>query len=66
MQVTVNGEALALTATLNITELLAQLQLAGKRVAVEVNGAIVPRSRHAQTTLSDGDQILIVQAIGGG
>lgn len=66
MQVTVNGEALTLAGQLNITELLAQLHLAGKRVAVEINGAIVPRSRHAETALHEGDQILIVQAIGGG
>jgi sulfur carrier protein len=66
MQVTINGEARALTASRNIDELLAELQLGGKRVAVEVNGSIVPRSRHAATLLRDGDEILIVQAIGGG
>jgi sulfur carrier protein len=66
MQVTINGEARALAASRNIDELLAELQLGGKRVAVEVNGSIVPRSRHAATLLHDGDDILIVQAIGGG
>jgi sulfur carrier protein len=66
MQVTVNGEPRPLSAALKIDELLAELQLAGKRVAVEVNGSIVPRSRHAATALQDGDQVLIVQAIGGG
>ena len=66
MQVTINGEPRAFAASLKIDELLAELQLGGKRVAVEVNGSIIPRSRHALTALRDGDQILIVQAIGGG
>ncbi|WP_020649348.1 sulfur carrier protein ThiS [Solimonas variicoloris] len=66
MQLTVNGEPRTLADALNIAELLAALQLGGKRVAVEVNGSIVPRSQHAATALRDGDQVLIVQAIGGG
>lgn len=66
MQLTVNGEPRTLADALKIDELLAALQLGGKRVAVEVNGSIVPRSQHAATALRDGDQVLIVQAIGGG
>lgn len=66
MQLTVNGEPRTLADALNIDELLAALQLGGKRVAVEVNGSIVPRSQHAGTALRDGDEVLIVQAIGGG
>ncbi|MFP3616279.1 sulfur carrier protein ThiS, partial [Paraburkholderia sp. SIMBA_050] len=46
--------------------LLETLGYAGKRVAVERNGEIVPKSQHAQTALSDGDQIEIVVAVGGG
>ncbi len=51
------------------TTIVQLLQLAGhgeRRVAVERNGEIVPRSQHAQTVLIPGDQIEIVQAIGGG
>ncbi|MFT4047924.1 MAG: sulfur carrier protein ThiS [Solimonas sp.] len=66
MQLTVNGEPRRLATSLSIEALLAELQLAGRRVAVEVNGTIVPRSRHATTLLQDGDEVLVVQAIGGG
>ena len=48
-----------------MVELLDTLGYAGKRVAVERNGEIVPKSQHAQTTLADGDQIEIVVAVGG-
>ncbi len=66
MQITVNSEARRLDRPLTIAELLDELGLGGRRVAVERNGEIVPRSRHPQTPLADGDQLLIVQAIGGG
>ena len=46
--------------------LLQQQGLAERRVAVELNGEIIPRSRHAQTTLKDGDRVEIVHALGGG
>jgi len=46
--------------------LLGDLELAGKRVAVERNGEIVPRSRYAVTQLADGDALEIVVAVGGG
>ena len=63
---TVNGEACALPPKTSVAELLAERGLAGKRVAVERNGEIVPRSEHASTTLTHGDQIEIVIAVGGG
>lgn len=66
MQVRINGESRHLERSLALPELLDMLDLAGKRVAVEHNGVIVPRSRHAETQVSDGDELLIVQAIGGG
>lgn len=46
--------------------LVTQLDLAGKRVALEVNGEIVPRSRYDQYEFADGDQVEIVHAVGGG
>ncbi|SEQ50478.1 sulfur carrier protein ThiS [Solimonas aquatica] len=66
MNIHVNGEAQRLAGPMNLSELLVLLQLGDKRVAVELNGRIVPRSRHAQTVLAEGDELLIVQAIGGG
>ncbi len=50
----------------NVARLLEALELSGKRVAVEKNGEIVPRSRYAQTRLADGDALEIVVAVGGG
>jgi len=50
----------------NVAELLDALELSGKRVAVEKNGEIVPRSRYADTRLAEGDALEIVVAVGGG
>ncbi|SEK58885.1 sulfur carrier protein [Atopomonas hussainii] len=66
MQITLNGQAHTLPAALSIAELLAQLGLTGKRVAVERNQEIVPRSAHASTVLAEGDHVEVVHAIGGG
>lgn len=52
--------------TLNITELLQHMDLQGKRIAVERNGEIVPRSEFEQQILTDGDRLEIVVAVGGG
>ena len=66
IQLCVNGESRRLGANASLSELLEQLELAGKRVAVEKNGEIVPRSRYAHTLLVDGDRLEIVVAVGGG
>jgi sulfur carrier protein len=66
IQLSVNGEARAFPAPLDVARLLDALALAGKRVAVERNGEIVPRSRYADTPLADGDRLEIVVAVGGG
>jgi len=63
---TVNGEPRRFDAPMSIAALLVSLQLQGKRVAVECNGEIVPRSRHGETPLNDGDRLEIVVAVGGG
>ena len=67
MDITINGtlEAFPLS-LLTVTDLLAARQLLGKRVAVERNGEIVPRSQHATTVLEAGDRLEIVVAVGGG
>lgn len=63
---TVNGSPQPLEARIKLAQLLENMQLSGKRVAVERNGEIVPRSQYAQTELQDGDQLEIVAAVGGG
>jgi sulfur carrier protein len=67
MHIRVNGVSTALDeATASVATLIEQLALGGKRIAVELNGEIVPRSRYAQTALADGDSLEIVGAVGGG
>lgn len=62
----VNGRTHRLPAGSTVADLLASLDAAGQRVAVERNGAIVPRSAHASTPLAAGDRIEVVIAVGGG
>jgi sulfur carrier protein len=66
IQVTVNGSSQRFDAPLDVAALLERLAMAGKKVAVERNGEIVPKSAHAQTVIADGDQLEIVVAVGGG
>ena len=66
MQVKVNGNDVKLASGATLTDLLQVLALGDAKVAIELNHSIVPRSQHSQQTLSDGDQIEIVHAIGGG
>jgi len=66
IDVTVNGQARRLDPGTTVAGLLAQMALAGKRVAVERNGEIVPKGRHADTALAGGDRLEIVAAVGGG
>jgi sulfur carrier protein len=64
--VTINGEARRFDRSLHFAELVEHLGLAGKRIAVERNGEIVPRSQFAARSLADGDRLEIVVAVGGG
>jgi sulfur carrier protein len=66
IQVTVNGKAHRFEAPLEIAALLRRLELEGRKIAVERNGEIVPRSAHGSTVLADGDALEIVVAVGGG
>jgi len=61
-----NGKPAQLIGVQTVADLLIHLGYQGKRLAVECNGQIVPRSLHAQTTLQDGDQLEVVVAVGGG
>ncbi len=66
MDIHLNGEPRTLPAPLTLAALLELEQLAGRRVAIELNGEIVPRGQHAARQLADGDRVEIVQALGGG
>ncbi len=66
MQVTINGDNHSLNDGTSLAELLLQLDLAEKRIAVEINESIVPKSLHGATVIEADDRIEIIHAIGGG
>ena len=66
IRLTVNGEVRAFDAVASVADLVAALGLDPRKVAVERNLEIVPRSTYAATALADGDRIEIVHFIGGG
>ncbi len=66
MQVTVNGHARDVEMGTSVTALLEQLGLSAQQVAVEVNLELVPRPRHAEHVLQEGDQVEVVTLVGGG
>ncbi len=66
MHIQLNGEPLELPDGQSVADLLQRLDLVGRRLAVELNRDIVPRSQHATTLLAEGDQVEVVHAIGGG
>ena len=66
IELSVNGINTPLHASSTVAELIIELNLTGKRIAIERNGEIVPRSLFATTGLLTGDQIEIVVAVGGG
>ena len=66
LELTINGEVRRFNDSLTVAGLTDQMSLTGKRIAVERNGEIVPRSAHPDTLLVDGDRLEIVVAVGGG
>jgi sulfur carrier protein len=66
VRVTINGEPHSLSEGLTLADLLRQLELNQRRIAVEVNRQIVARELYTAHTLTDGDEIEIVQFVGGG
>jgi sulfur carrier protein len=64
--ISVNGASRMLASSQSVADLVTALALEGKRIAVEVNGTIVPRSRYGDTRLHAGDRVEIVGAVGGG
>ena len=66
MNITINGETSTLEEDINLQQLISMLDLENKRLAIEVNQEIVPRSEYASHVLKNNDKVEIVQAIGGG
>jgi sulfur carrier protein len=66
MRATVNGELLLLPEGLTVLTLLQHLKAGRDRVAVERNGAVVKKARHAEERLAEGDVLEIVTFVGGG
>jgi sulfur carrier protein len=66
MNVLINGESRSLPEGASLQDVINLLQLQGRRLAVEINTEIVPRSLHADRQLCEGDRVEIVHAIGGG
>jgi sulfur carrier protein len=67
VSITLNGTSyLCRTPGQRVSDLIRELELEGKRIAIERNGEIVPRSKHSETVLVDGDKIEVVAAVGGG
>ncbi len=66
IQVTVNGKNREILENSTLDFLLETLELTNKRIAIEMNGEIIPRSQYTTTTLTQADQLEIVIAVGGG
>jgi len=66
MKITLNGEQHEIDAKTSLLQFLTDAGLAEKRIAVEINRRIVPRSTFAEQSIQEGDRIEIVHAIGGG
>lgn len=66
MQIEVNGERRDLPDGTTVAELLHELEVTQPHVAVEVNLEVVPRARHAEMTLHEGDRLEVVTLVGGG
>lgn len=66
MQIQINGEIKELPEQSTVADMLTLLSVTGRRVAVELNQEIVPKSQHGATVLKAGDKVEVVHAIGGG
>ena len=62
----INGAIQVFNHRLNVAELIQYLTLGGKKLAIERNGELVPRSQYAECQVVDGDRLEIVMAVGGG
>jgi len=66
MEIQLNGDRRELAPSATVADLIAALDLGGRRVAVEVNGNVVPHSQHSRHRLDQNDRVELIGAIGGG
>ena len=66
MKIIVNGEEISLPEHSNIHDLIAQLGYSNKRIAIEINDAIIPKSEHQSHLLESSDKVELINAVGGG
>ena len=66
MQIIVNAQSQDVPTGFSAADLVEQMGLQGRRIAMEVNREILPRSQYVQYVFQDGDQVEVVHAIGGG
>ncbi len=66
IRLTVNGTERRFAPPLTVRSLVGEMGMEGRRIAIERNGEIVPRSRYDETALADGDRLEVVVAVGGG
>ena len=66
MKIIVNGEEISIPEDLNIQDLVAELGYKNKRIAIEVNETIIPKSKHQSYLLESSDRVEVINAVGGG
>ena len=66
MKILVNGDAVEIAPDATLADLVKRLDLENRRIAIEVNEELIPRSAFADHLIREGDQVEIVHAIGGG
>ena len=66
MEIRINGKSASIASKLTLLEWLESQQLTHKRIAIEVNGAIVPKSKFSTTFIQEYDEIEVIRAVGGG
>lgn len=66
MNITINGKPQTIASDITVSQLLDHLDVANHKIAVEINRSIIPVAHHPQTLLTEGDQVEIIEAVGGG
>ncbi len=66
LKLSLNGESTALDHSVSLSELLEQQGYQTQKIAVAINGEFVPRSQYSETPMNHGDEVDVIQAVGGG
>jgi sulfur carrier protein len=66
MQICVNGHPQDVPDLISVADLLVNMSIEKKRIAIELNQEIIPRGKHSETLLKEGDEIEVIHAIAGG